>query len=296
MKIQVMNPMRFDQAVAHYFAISRTKAQKYITEGIALVNDQKKSASFLVKEGDVLTLLEKEEENLTLVKENIFVDIIYEDDDLLVVNKASGMVVHPAPGHVRGTLVNALLSHFSLSKKESTRPGIVHRLDKDTSGLMLVAKNDRIHELLGEMIAKKEVLREYLALVDGVIPNQTGTIHAPIGRDPKNREKMKVTDQNAKDAITHFTVLERYAKHTLIRCKLDTGRTHQIRVHLAYIGHPVYNDPLYGKEKKNTSFGQFLHSYHLAFTHPITGKFLEFEVAPPLEFQKKLQDLKSDIQ
>ncbi len=283
MEVKVTEAMRFDQALAKGFDISRSKAQKYIEEEKAFVNGQVKNASYQVKEGDCLKLL-PEEEILTVVKENIPLDIVYEDKDLLVINKASGMVVHPAPGHSRGTLVNALLYRFSLSKEDTLRPGIVHRLDKDTSGLMLVAKNDKMHELLASMIAKKEVEREYLAIVRGVIPNQTGTIHAPIGRDPKDRERMKVTDQNAKDAVTHFTVLERYKNHTLIRCRLETGRTHQIRVHMAYIGYPVLNDPVYGKEKKPTLFGQYLHSYRLAFTHPITQERLQFEVAPPQEF------------
>ncbi len=290
MEIEVTEVMRFDQALAKYFDISRSKAQKYIEEEKAFVNGQLKNASYQVRIGDILSLT-KEEEVLSIVKEDIPLDIVYEDDDLLVINKESGMVVHPAPGHTKGTLVNALAYRFSLSKEDTMRPGIVHRLDKDTSGLMLVAKNDKVHELLSEMIAKKEVKREYLAIVVGVIPNQTGTIHAPIGRDTKDRERMKVTDQNAKDAITHFKVLERFQNHTLICCQLETGRTHQIRVHLSYIGYPVLNDPVYGKDKKTTSFGQYLHSYHLAFYHPITKKFLEFKKDPPKEFQEMLDRL-----
>lgn len=276
--------MRFDQAVSLGFDISRSKAAKAIQEGTALLNGEKRPCSYPVREGDLLCFEKQEEEASTIYKENIPIDVVYEDDYLLVINKPSGMVTHPAPGHTKGTLVNALTYHFSLSYQNSLRPGIVHRLDKDTSGLMLVAKEDKTHDLLSLMIAKKEVERIYLAIVCGVIPHETGTIDAPIGRDAKNREKMAVTSRNAKEAVTHFKVLERFKNHTLIACRLETGRTHQIRVHLAYIGYPVLNDPLYGKEKHTTSFGQMLHSYEISFVHPITKQSLHFQIDPPKEF------------
>ncbi len=292
----VTEKMRFDQAVRIGFSISRGKAQKYIEEGKALVNGERKPNSYCVKEGDLISLSEIEEETVEIVKENIPLDIVYEEDSFLVLNKASGMVVHPAPGHTKGTLVNALSYHFSLSHEGSIRPGIVHRLDKDTSGLMLVAKNDLMHDILSQMISKKEVERIYLAIVKGVIPHETGTINAPIGRDPKDREKMMVTSKNSKSAITHFKVLERFSNHTLVACKLETGRTHQIRVHFSYIGYPILNDPFYGKEKKTTSFGQMLHSYQLSFSHPITKKSLHFKVDPPKEFLDQLKILRDSLE
>ena len=224
--------------------------------------------------------------------ENIPLDIVYEDDDLLIINKESGMVVHPAPGHYTGTLVNALLYKYNLSSGENHRPGIVHRLDKDTSGLMVVAKNEWAHEKLSDMLSKKEVERKYLAIVDGVIKHETGTIDAPIGRDVNNRQKMAVTDVNSKDAITHFKVLERFDNNTLIECILETGRTHQIRVHMAYIGYPVSNDPLYGRGK-TTEFGQMLHSYSIRFKHPRTNKELFYTIDCPKEFNDYLEDLRN---
>ena len=203
------------------------------------------------------------------------------------------MVVHPAPGHYTGTLVNALLYRFNLNSGEANRPGIVHRLDKDTSGLMLVAKNEFTHEKLSEMIGKKDVERKYLAIVDGLIKHDTGTIDAPIGRDTNNRQKMAVTDVNGKDSITHFKVLERFDNNTFIECILETGRTHQIRVHMNYIGYPINNDPLYGRGKA-TEFGQMLHSYSIKFNHPRTGKELSFRVDPPKEFMDKLNELRGE--
>ena len=203
------------------------------------------------------------------------------------------MVVHPAPGNYSGTLVNALLGKFSLSN-DKLRPGIVHRLDKDTSGLMLVAKNDWTHDKLSKMIKDKEVKRVYLALVDGVINHDTGTIEAPIGRDPKDREKMMVTDVNSKEARTNFKVLKRYKNHTLIECILDTGRTHQIRVHMKYIGFPVTNDPLYGK-CFNKEFGQMLHSKEIDFKNPRDNKRIHFEVDAPDEFYEILNSIEETV-
>ena len=242
--------------------------------------------------GDVISVIDTKsvEDNKELIPCNIPLDIVYEDDDLLVINKKSGMVTHPAPGNYENTLVNALIGKYNLSNND-IRPGIVHRLDKDTSGLMLVAKNDYIHEKLAKMIQEKVVERYYLALVEGTFNHETGTIDAPIGRDNYNREKQVVTSINSKKAITHFKVLKRYKNYTLIECKLETGRTHQIRVHMAYINHPVVGDPLYGKKIKDSDFGQLLHSYKIKFPHPRTGKILEFEKEPPEEFENILHSL-----
>lgn len=282
--------IRIDTYLADYLSLSRSKVQKLIKNKLVTVNGKIVSANYIVKEEDEILVNDDLNYEINIEPENIPLDIVYEDDDLLVINKESGMVVHPAPGHYEKTLVNALLYRFDLQGGEKTRPGIVHRLDKDTSGLMLVAKNEFTHEKLSKMIGNKEVERHYLAIVDGVIKNTSGTIDAPIGRDQNNRQKMSVTDINSKNAITHFNVLERFKNNTLIECILETGRTHQIRVHLAYIGYPVTNDPLYNK-KKSTEFGQMLHSKSIKFKHPRTNKELYFEQEPPKEFQRKLSEL-----
>ena len=202
------------------------------------------------------------------------------------------MVVHPAPGNYENTLVNALLGKYCLSS-DNMRPGIVHRLDKDTSGIMLVAKNDWAHQKLSEMIKNKQVKRTYLAVVCGVINHETGTIDAPIGRNPNNREKMMVTDVNSKKAVTHFKVLKRFSHHTLIECQLETGRTHQIRVHMAYIGYPILNDPVYGKEIIHEDFGQMLHSTRIELNNPRDNKHLKFEVDAPKEFYNILKEVEN---
>ena len=285
--------VRIDNYLSDKLDISRSKVQKLIKDGNVLVNGQSVNVSYKVKIGDVIKYSLDLNEETDITPEDIPIDIVYEDDDLLVINKASGMVVHPAPGHYTGTLVNALLYRFNLNSGEANRPGIVHRLDKDTSGLMLVAKNEFIHEKLSEMIGKKDVERKYLAIVDGLIKHDTGTIDAPIGRDVNNRQKMAVTDVNGKDSITHFKVLERFDNNTFIECILETGRTHQIRVHMNYIGYPINNDPLYGRGKA-TEFGQMLHSYSIKFNHPRTGKELSFRVDPPKEFMDKLNELRGE--
>ena len=284
---------RLDQYLAEKLDISRSKAQKLIKDDQVTVNGKNVNSSYQVKIDDEIEVDEELDFEMNVEPENIPIDIIYEDDDLLIINKASGMVVHPAPGHYTGTLVNALLYKFDLKSGEHNRPGIVHRLDKDTSGLMLVAKNEFTHEKLSEMISKKEVERKYLAIVDGLIKHETGTIDAPIGRDLNNRQKMAVTEVNSKDSITHFKVLERFNNNTLIECLLETGRTHQIRVHMSYIGYPVTNDPLYGRGKA-TEFGQMLHSYSIKLNHPRTGKELSYTVEPPKEFQQKLEELRNE--
>ena len=281
---------RIDKYLNENTEYTRSKIQKMIENGNILVNDIKVKDSYKVKENDYITI-EALEETTDILPENIPLDIYYEDDDLIVVNKPSGMVVHPAPGNYTGTLVNALIYHTNNLSKVNTniRPGIVHRIDADTSGLLLVAKNDKSHNILAEAIQKKEVVREYIALVEGIIMEDTATIDAPIGRDKKDRKKMTVTSENSKDAVTHIRVLERYKDSTLIRCKLETGRTHQIRVHLSYIGHPVVNDPVYGYKKLiDKDFGQMLHAEKLGFVHPTTKEYMEFTAEPPKRFQEIL--------
>lgn len=283
---------RIDVYLAKVLEISRSKIQKLIKNNKVSINGIAISNNYLVSVGETIKIDDELDFEIHLKKEEIPIDIVYENDDLMVINKASGMVVHPAPGNYDGTLVNALLGKYSLSNN-NLRPGIVHRLDKDTSGLMLVAKNDETHDKLSRMISEKKVKRTYLALVSGVILNDTGTIDAPIGRDPKTREKMMVTDINSKHAITHFKVLKRMKKHTLIECLLDTGRTHQIRVHMAYIGYPIYNDFVYGKEKIDPEFGQMLHSWKIEFDNPRDNKHLKFEVDAPDKFNeimKRIED------
>lgn len=280
---------RLDQFLAKKMDVSRSKIQKLISEGKVLVDGKTVSASFLVDYENDIEVNDDLNYEITVEKENIPLDIVYEDDYLLIVNKKSGMVVHPAAGNYSGTLVNALLYKFDLKGgSEKYRPGIVHRIDKDTSGLMVVAKDEKTHELLSEMIKNKEVERKYIAIVEGVIPHETGTIDAPIGRDINNRQKMAVTSVNGKDSITHFRVLERFSKYTLIECTLETGRTHQIRVHMAYIGYPIVNDPVYGRSKNTTEYGQYLHSKSIRFIHPITKKEIYFETDMPFEFKEFL--------
>ena len=289
--------IRIDQYLTEKLDISRSKVQRLIEEEKVLVNGKTTSSIYKVNLDDEKEVLSDLDFSMNIEKEDIPIDILYEDDDLIVVNKESGMVVHPAAGNFSHTLVNALLYKFDLEGMDKTRPGIVHRIDKDTSGVMVVAKNEKTLELLSEMIKNKEVERIYVALVDGIIMHDTGDIDAPIGRDTNNRQKMMVTDVNSKDAYTHFRILKRYknADKTLIECKLSTGRTHQIRVHMAYIGHPIYNDPVYGKSKKTTAFGQFLHSKTIHFIHPITKKAIDCEAPLPKEFQDYLDILDSDI-
>ncbi len=285
--------IRIDKYLAEKLELSRSKIQKMIEEGDILINGKRVSSNYKTKLRDKVEIRDVSNNDILIEKENIPLDIVYEDHDLLIINKKSGMVVHPAPGHYKGTLVNALLYRFQLDYTDDIRPGIVHRLDKDTSGVMMVAKNEVMHDILANMIQDKKVRRSYVALVEGIIPHETGTIDAPIGRDPNNRQKMAVTEVNGKDSITHFKVLERFKNHTFIECILDTGRTHQIRVHLSYINHPVVNDPIYNK-KKSTSFGQMLHSKSIEFIHPKTGKQIHYEVDPPKEFVEKLEEFRNE--
>lgn len=274
--------------------LTRAKVQKLIDNELILVNNKKIKNSYKVQNDDIIEIGILEEVT-DIIPEKMDLDIVYEDDDVMVVNKKSGVVVHPAAGNYTGTLVNGLLYiSKNLSKVNGEfRPGIVHRIDKDTSGLILIAKNDKAHLALAEQLKEKTTTRKYIALVEGVINHDTGTIDAPIGRDNTDRKKMAVTSENSKNAVTHFTVLERYKNSCLIECKLETGRTHQIRVHMKYIGHPVVNDPVYSK-KKATDFGQMLHAKTIGFVHPTTNEYLEFTSELPSEFLDILEKYKQE--
>lgn len=271
--------------------ITRSQLKNLINDGHVTVNGQVVKPKYKVQSGDKISLVKPEPQLLELMPENIPLDIVYEDDDVIVVNKPQGMVVHPAPGHPDHTLVNALLYHSPLSTINGTfRPGIVHRIDKDTSGLLMVAKNDLAHQRLAEQLRNKTNKREYLALVYGQIKEDAGTINAPLGRNPQDRKKQAVV-KGGRHAVTHFKVMKRYDNFTLVKCILETGRTHQIRVHMKYIGHPLVGDPLYGPRKVIGKDGQFLHAALLGFKHPRTGKELVFEAPLPENFQKMLDKL-----
>ena len=271
--------------------MTRSAVQQLIEKTQVLRNGKPAKKNDKLKAGDTVTVTVPEPETLALVPQNLPLEIVYEDTDLLVVNKPKGMVVHPAPGHPDGTLVNALLFHCAgrLSGINGViRPGIVHRIDRDTSGLLICAKTDRAHLGLAEQIAAHSFTREYEAIVCGRMKEPAGTIHAPIGRDPKDRQKMCVIAQNSKDAITHYTLLTQFERHAHIRCRLETGRTHQIRVHMKYIGRPIYGDAVYGKAEKDIS-GQCLHAKKIGFIHPVTGEYLEFDSELPEYFQKLIR-------
>lgn len=271
--------------------MSRSQLKNLIIKGNVLVNHRAVKPKYQVKAGDQISVEKPSPQPLKLVPEDIPLDIVYEDDDVIVVNKPQGMVVHPAPGHPNHTLVNALLYHAPLSTINGTfRPGIVHRIDKDTSGLLMVAKTDLAHQCLSDQLRKKTNKREYLALVYGVIHEDEGIINAPLGRNPQDRKKQAVI-KNGRHAVTHFQVLKRYDNFTFVKCILETGRTHQIRVHMKYIGHPLVGDPLYGPRKVIGSSGQFLHAALLGFKHPRTGKELVFSAPLPENFQKMLDKL-----
>ena len=282
--------IRIDKYLINNTDMSRNKIQKLINDGKIRVNGGLVKASYLVNINDKIEIDEDTSEEINVEPEEMKLDIVYEDNYLLVVNKPSGMVVHPGNGNYHHTLVNGLMYYCNnnLSKVNGDiRPGIVHRIDADTSGLLLVAKNDMVHNDLAKQIQEKSVDRKYIAVVQGVIKEDSATIDAPIGRSVNDRKKMCVTSENSKDAITHIKVLERYKTATLIECKLETGRTHQIRVHMNYINHPVVNDPVYGLKKQvdgYQSFGQMLHAKEIGFVHPITKKYMNFTVDPPKEF------------
>ncbi len=276
--------------------IPRSQIQKLIDEGNATVNGKIAKGSQKLKIGDAISITLPEPKEPDIKAENIPLDIVYEDEHMLVINKPQGMVVHPAPGNYEGTLVNALMYHCrdSLSGINGVmRPGIVHRIDKDTSGLILVAKTNEAHLSLSEQIQKKTAHRHYICLVHGLVKSQKGIIDAPIGRHPSNRLKMSVTPNNSKEAITHFEVMEHLNNATYVACDLETGRTHQIRVHMQYIGHPIIGDPLYLSKNSFGLKGQALHAESISFDHPVTGKRMEFHVSPPSYFDELLKKLRS---
>ena len=287
--------VRIDSFIAEKTDLSRSRVAKLIEDGFVLVGGKAVSKNYKTKKGDIITVEIPDLKTLEVKSEDIPLDILYEDDCLLVVNKPKGMVVHPAAGNYEGTLVNALLSHCgdSLSGINGVlRPGIIHRIDKNTSGLLMVAKNDNAHNVLSKQIKEHSFTREYEAVVYGNIKQDSGTIDVPIGRHPIKRKQMAVTDKNSRNATTHFTVLERFGDFTHIRCRLETGRTHQIRVHMAYIGHAVAGDEVYGPKKVITELGgQCLHAKKVGFVHP-DGEYMEFESALPDYFEKFLSKLK----
>jgi 23S rRNA pseudouridine1911/1915/1917 synthase len=278
--------------------LSRTSVQQLIAEEAVLVNDKPTKAGYALRLHDTIHVLHAAPSvpQNNVVQQKLPLEVVYEDADLLVVNKAAGMVVHPAPGHHDDTLVNALLARYAELRvtEDDLRPGIVHRLDRDTSGLLIVAKNTHTQAALVEQMKRHEVVKRYLALVEGIVALDSGIIDAPIGRNPRHRQQMAITASGSREARTHFRVLERFARHTLLLLQLETGRTHQIRVHLKAIGHPVVGDPVYGSGRKQPSIlspRQFLHAYQLCFTHPVTGEAIELEAPLPADLQAGLDSL-----
>ena len=277
------NNIRLDSYLADNLNKSRNYIQKLIDNNSISVNNELKSKKYIVKDGDTIEIsfdLYDELEHILPVKMDL--NIFYEDDDIIIINKPKGLVVHPGAGNYDNTLVNGLMYYTkSLSDVNGlVRPGIVHRIDKDTSGLLIVCKNNEAHNNIASQLQNKTCYRKYICIVEGTISNDEGEIDAPIGRDTRDRKKMCVTDRNSKNAITHFKVLERFSNYTLIECKLETGRTHQIRVHMSYINHPVVNDQVYNKKQIDKT-GQYLHAYYLSFVHPRTNKTVEFKTEVP---------------
>lgn len=292
MEVKVQNSgERLDKYLASNSSYTRSRIEEMIDKELISVNGSVQKPSYKVQVGDVIIIPDDYIKPNTLEGENIDIDILYEDDDIIVVNKPSGMVVHPGSGNHSHTLVNALIGHnktlSSVNKDE--RPGIVHRIDKDTSGVLLIAKNDKVHAILADGFKNKTIKRTYVALLKGELKNNKITIDAPIGRDVKSRKKMCVT-KDGKNAITHISIIKRYSGYTLVEVHLETGRTHQIRVHTKYIGYPVYNDPVYTNDKCS-DFGQFLHAKSLEFIHPITHEHMYFESELPGEFRVFLEEL-----
>ncbi len=286
---------RIDVFVSEKLRSSRNSVQKLITDGNIKVNEKEIKANYRVKIKDIIKITVPPPELFAVEAEDITLDIVYEDKDLAVINKAQGMVVHPGPGHYSATMVNGLMYHIkSLSTINGPmRPGIVHRLDKDTSGLMLIAKNDRAHIFLARSLKEHSINRIYYALVDGNISKDEGEINAPLGRSEKDRKKRTVRVKKGKEAVTNYWVVERYQKYTLLKLKLKTGRTHQIRVHMKHIGHPVVGDYVYGREDKFALQGQLLHSKILGFVHPSTNKYMEFESDLPDYFLEVLNKIRA---
>ncbi|MFU1792817.1 RluA family pseudouridine synthase [Paenibacillus azoreducens] len=275
--------------------VSRSQVQLWIASGHVTVNGKAVKANYKLAEGDHLEVTVPEPSIVEIVPEDIPLDVAYEDRDVIVVNKPRGMVVHPAPGHSSGTLVNALMYHCKdLSGiNGELRPGIVHRIDKDTSGLLMAAKNDKAHASLAAQLKDHSVTRKYVALVHGNVSHDQGTVDAPIGRDPQDRKMFTVTDKNSKHAVTHFAVLERFGDYTLLELQLETGRTHQIRVHMKFIGHPLVGDPVYGRSKGIKMDGQALHAKVLGFVHPSSGEYMEFAAPLPEDMENLLENLRS---
>lgn len=291
-----INDVRIDKYIADNTDYSRNLILNLIKNGDILVNDSKIKPSYKAKQGDKITINNVKTDTEDITPWDYPLDIVFEDDDIIIINKPSGMVVHPGNGNKDHTLVNALKSYTDkLSDINGVeRLGIVHRIDKDTSGLIMVAKTNKAHEILGEYFKEHSIKREYIALLCGIFPHDTATIDAPIGRDEKNRLRMTVTPNNSKKAITHLEVLKRYkAGYTLVKARLETGRTHQIRVHTKYIGYPVYNDPVYSN-KSTDDFGQFLHSYSMEFIHPITKEKMYFKRDVPKYFKDFLDKLDNE--
>ncbi len=276
---------------------SRTYIQKLCQDGNVSVNGEKVKQNFKLKAGDSIVVNVPEPEMLNILAEDIPLDIVFEDEHIIVINKPKGMVVHPAVGNYTGTLVNALMKHCGDSLSDINgviRPGIVHRIDKDTSGLLVVAKSNKAHEKLSEDLKTHDIRREYIALAEGIIYENNGKIDAPIGRHPVDRKKMSVNLKNGREAITHFTVRERFSTATYLELKLETGRTHQIRVHLSYIDHPIIGDAVYGRKKQRfKTHGQVLHAFRLQFEHPITGEKMQFETDVPDYIQKLVEELRN---
>jgi len=278
---------------------SRTYVQKLLSEQRITVNGRHVKSNYRLKTNDEVVINVPEPEKLEVKPEKINIEILYEDEDILVVNKPKGMVVHPAFGNYSGTLVNAVMEYCGdrLSDINGViRPGIVHRIDKDTSGVLVIAKNNAAHEFLSAKLKKHDINRIYVAVVEGVIKEDRGKIDAPIGRHPVERKKMAVNTKNGRRAVTHFRVLERFKNHTYVELKLETGRTHQIRVHMSFIGHPVVGDMVYGRKKQRFNIeGQALHARLLGFEHPATGKYVEFEAEPPEYFKELLEELRREL-
>ncbi len=297
-----MNPQQAGERIDRFLDslmedFTRSHLQKLIRDQYVTVNGGCVKSSYKMREGDRVTVTVPEVKETDILPETIALSIVYEDADMLVVDKPQGMVVHPAAGNETGTLVNALLAYCgdTLSGiNGEKRPGILHRIDKDTSGLLMVAKNDRAHQSLAAQIKAHSLTRAYLALVHGGFKEDSGTIALPIGRHPHDRKKMAVTEKNARSAVTHYFVKERFSGYTLVECRLETGRTHQIRVHMSDRGHPIVGDPVYGVKKEPFSLnGQLLHAWQIGFNHPTSGKYMEFQSPLPAHFEKVLKRLRN---
>ena len=291
-----MDGLRIDKALRDKVDLSRTKLQKLIAEGLVCVDDEPVKSNYKVKLDEEITVDLPEEVEYVVRPSKMDLDIVYEDDDIIVLNKEKGMIVHPTASTKELTLVEGVLYHCGkLSDVNGVlRPGVVHRIDKDTTGLIIMAKNNQAHEFLAEQLANHKMSRKYFVLVHGVIGHDHGTIDAPIGRDPYDRQKMAVTDKNSKDSITYFTVIERFENHSFIECSLKTGRTHQIRVHMEYIGFPVVNDPKYSFRKQKGD-GQLLHAHQLTFVHPTTEESMTVNADLPEDFKRYLQELREEV-